>query len=48
MFSLVVLAVAIGVVTMYVRHELHLRRKRRGELTAGDDSTPPPPGHDPR
>jgi hypothetical protein len=35
MFTIVVIAVAIGVVTMYVRHELYLRRKRRAELPDG-------------
>jgi hypothetical protein len=41
MFSIVVIAVAIGVFTMYTRHELQLRRKRRAELARGDE--PPPP-----
>jgi len=40
MFSIVVIAVAVGVFTMYIRHELHLRRKRRAELSPGKD--PPP------
>jgi hypothetical protein len=48
MFSLVVIAVAIGVFTMYFRHERQLRRKRRAELARGDDSAPPPGEHDPR
>ena len=44
MFSIVVIAVAIGVFTMYIRHELHMRRKRRAELPPGEDppSTPRP------
>jgi hypothetical protein len=37
MFSIVVIAVAIGVFTMYFRHELQLRRKRRAELARGED-----------
>jgi len=40
MFSIVVIAVAVGVFTMYIRHELHLRRKRRDALSPGKD--PPP------
>jgi hypothetical protein len=40
MFSIVVLAVAIGVFTMYIRHELQLRRKRRAELARGPDEPP--------
>jgi hypothetical protein len=40
MFSIVVIAVAVGVFTMYIRHELQLRRKRRAALPPGDD--PPP------
>jgi hypothetical protein len=41
MFSIVVIAVAIGVFTMYVRHELYMRRKRRAELAPGDQAPPP-------
>jgi len=41
MFSIVVIAVAIGVFTMYTRHELQLRRKRRAAPGRGDE--PPPP-----
>jgi hypothetical protein len=41
MFSIVVIAVAIGVFTMYARHELQLRRKRRAAPAPGDE--PPPP-----
>ena len=40
MFSIVVIAVAIGVFTMYIRHEMYMRRKRRSELAAGKDSPP--------
>jgi hypothetical protein len=40
MFSIVVIAVAIGVVTMYIRHERHLRRRRRAELAQGPGSPP--------
>jgi hypothetical protein len=40
MFSIVVIAVAVGVFTMYIRHELQLRRKRRAALPPGED--PPP------
>jgi hypothetical protein len=46
MFSIVVIAVAIGVFTMYFRHDRQMRRKRRDQLArgaAGDDS--PPPSH---
>jgi hypothetical protein len=35
MFSLVVIAVAISVITMYVRHDRFMRRKRRAELAEG-------------
>lgn len=38
MFTLVVIAVAISVVTGYVRHSRFMRRKRAAELAAG----PPP------
>ena len=34
MFSIVVIAVAVGVFTMYVRHERQMRR-RRAELAEG-------------
>jgi hypothetical protein len=44
MFSIVVIAVAIGVVTMYVRHELHMRRKRRAELPPGPAGPAAPDG----
>lgn len=37
MFSIVVIAVAIGVFTMYFRHERELRRKRRAALVRGED-----------
>ena len=40
MFSIVVIAVAIGVFTMYIRHERYLRRKRRAELARGEGSPP--------
>jgi hypothetical protein len=36
MFSLVVIAVAAGVFTMYFRHDRQMRRKRRAELAAGE------------
>jgi hypothetical protein len=39
MFSLVVIAVAISVVTMYVRHTRFMRRKRMAELAAGEPPT---------
>jgi hypothetical protein len=45
MFSIVVIAVAIGVFTMYFRHDLQMRRKRRAELARGED--PPPPAKPP-
>jgi hypothetical protein len=44
MFSIVVIAVAVGVFTMYFRHELQLRRKRRAELAPHGDDSPPPSG----
>jgi hypothetical protein len=37
MFSIVVLGVAIGVFTMYFRHEAQLRRRRRAQLPRGED-----------
>jgi multisubunit Na+/H+ antiporter MnhB subunit len=40
MFSIVVIAVAIGVFTMYFRHDRQMRRKRRAELARGEDSPP--------
>jgi hypothetical protein len=40
MFSIVVLAVVAAVFTMYIRHEMYLRRKRRAELAKGEDSPP--------
>ncbi len=40
MFSIVVIAVAVGVSTMYIRHEMYMRRKRRAELARGEDSPP--------
>ena len=43
MFSLVVIAIAISVVTMYVRHERFMRRKRLAERAGGE---PPPTGLD--
>lgn len=43
MFSIVVIAVAIGVFTMYFRHEQLLRRKRRDELARGDEPPPAKP-----
>jgi hypothetical protein len=43
MFSIVVIAVAIGVFTMYFRHERQLRRKRRAELARGDEPPAKPP-----
>jgi hypothetical protein len=39
MFSIVVLAVAIGVFTMYFRHERQLRRKR--DARAREEDSPP-------
>jgi hypothetical protein len=44
MFTLVVIAVAISVVTGYVRHSRFMRRKRAAELAAG---APPPERADP-
>jgi hypothetical protein len=41
MFSIIVAAVAVGVFTMYIRHELQLRRKRRAALARGEDEPPP-------
>jgi hypothetical protein len=41
MFSIIVIAVAIGVFTMYFRHDRQMRRKRRAELARGDDSSKP-------
>jgi hypothetical protein len=41
MFSIVVIAVAVGVFTMYIRHELQLRRKRRAALSPGERPSPP-------
>ena len=41
MFSIVVIAVAIGVFTMYIRHEVAMRRKRRAELAQGSEQPPP-------
>jgi hypothetical protein len=43
MFSIVVIAVAIGVFTMYFRHERQLRQKRRAELARGDEPPAKPP-----
>ncbi len=40
MFSIVVIAVAASVFTMYIRHEMYMRRKRRAELARADDSPP--------
>jgi hypothetical protein len=40
MFSLIVIAVAVGVFAMYFRHDRQMRRKRRAELEAGQDSPP--------
>lgn len=40
MFSIIVIAVAASVFTMYIRHEMYLRRKRRAELARGEDSPP--------
>ncbi|HEX2690454.1 MAG TPA: hypothetical protein VHN14_27755 [Kofleriaceae bacterium] len=42
MFSVVVLAIAVGVFTMYFRHELVLRRKRRAARATqqGEPTTP--------
>jgi hypothetical protein len=44
MFSIVVIAVAIGVFTMYFRHDRAMRRKRRAELARPED---PPPASKP-
>ena len=38
MFSIVVIAVALGVFTMYFRHSHQMRKKRRAELADGDAS----------
>jgi len=43
MFSIVVIAVAIGVFTMYFRHERQLRQKRRAALAPGDEPPAKPP-----
>jgi multisubunit Na+/H+ antiporter MnhB subunit len=43
MFSVVVIAVAIGVFTMYFRHERQLRQKRRAALARGDEPPPAEP-----
>jgi hypothetical protein len=40
MFSIVVIAVAVGVFVMYFRHDRQMRRKRRAELAAGDAGKP--------
>ena len=40
MFSIVVIAVAVGVFAMYFRHAAQMRRKRQAELAAGE--SPPP------
>ncbi|HEU4733684.1 MAG TPA: hypothetical protein VFT22_37580 [Kofleriaceae bacterium] len=47
MFSLIVIAVAVGVFTMYIRHDLQMRRKRRAELARGEDSDAPSDRPDP-
>jgi hypothetical protein len=43
MFTIVVIGIAIGVFTMYFRHDRQMRRKRLTEASGG----PPPtdPGH---
>jgi hypothetical protein len=43
MFSVVVIAVAIAVIGMYVRHDLQMRRKRRAELDERSRVDGPPP-----
>jgi hypothetical protein len=40
MFSIVVIAVAVGVFAMYFRHTAHMRRKQREALPEGEN--PPP------
>jgi hypothetical protein len=42
MFSIVVIAVAIGVFAMYFRHDRQIRRNRRAELARAAE--PPPSG----
>ncbi|MBC7973853.1 MAG: hypothetical protein H7138_02625 [Myxococcales bacterium] len=46
-FSLVVIAVAISVVTMYVRHGQFMRRKRLAERDAGEQAEPPAKPNEP-
>jgi hypothetical protein len=48
MFSIVVIAVVMGVFTMYARHELQMRRRRRAELAERAAPPPPPSDRDPR
>jgi hypothetical protein len=43
MFTIIVIGVAIGVFTMYVRHDRQMRRKRRAEATALAPPESPPP-----
>jgi hypothetical protein len=43
MFTIVVIGVAVGVFTMYVRHDRQMRRKRSAEPTQPAPSESPPP-----
>ncbi|HET9624071.1 MAG TPA: hypothetical protein VFP84_22015 [Kofleriaceae bacterium] len=40
MFTIIVIAVAIGVFTMYFKHDREMRRRKR-ELPPGDPPSPP-------
>jgi hypothetical protein len=44
MFTIVVIGIAIGVFTMYFRHDRQMRRKRLAEVSGG----PPPADPDRR
>ncbi len=48
MFSIVVAAVAVGVFTMYIRHELQLRRKRLAETERSPEHRAKPEAPDQR
>jgi hypothetical protein len=43
MFTIIVIGVAIGVFTMYFRHDRQMRRKRGAAPTAPPPSESPPP-----
>jgi hypothetical protein len=43
MFTIIVIGVAIGVFTMYFRHDRQMRRKRRAEAMALAPPENPPP-----